>query len=114
MKVLQAVDFHMQYHRANSKKNTVKTCVFVLSRFAAKFTNRELNSITQEEILNFLVTLTHDNKQSTKRNRYSVLSSFYNFIISTALPDLPNPCNTPVIKKIFRRPQFILHAFSGR
>ncbi len=34
-------------------------------------------------------------------------SSFYNFIISTALPDLSNPCNMPVIKKIFRRPQFI-------
>ena len=81
--------------------------MFVLSRFAAKFANRELDSITQEEILNFLIILTLNNKQSTKRNRYSVLSSFYNFIISTALPDLLNPCNTPVIKKIFRRPQFI-------
>jgi len=36
MKLLQAVDFYMQYHQANSKKkNTVKTCEFVLSRFTA-------------------------------------------------------------------------------
>ena len=50
------------------------------------------------------MTLTKDNKQATKRNRYSVLSAFYNFSINTGLPSLANPCNTTVIKKIFRRP----------
>ncbi|NNK94965.1 MAG: site-specific integrase [Desulfobacterales bacterium] len=87
------------------KKNTVKTCEFVLSRFAAHFSKRDLVSINHEEILSFLVSLTRDNNQSTKRNRYSVLTSFYNFTINTVLPDLPNPCNTAIIKKVFRRPQ---------
>jgi integrase/recombinase XerD len=50
------------------------------------------------------LNLTKDNKQATKRNRYSVLSSFYNFSINTGLPSLVNPCNTTVIKKIFKRP----------
>jgi len=50
------------------------------------------------------LTLTKDNKQATKRNRFSVPSSFYNFSISTGLPSLVNPCNTTVIKKIFKRP----------
>jgi len=36
MKVSQAVDFHLQYHQANSKKNTVKTCEFVLNRFTSR------------------------------------------------------------------------------
>jgi integrase/recombinase XerD len=53
------------------------------------------------------MSLTKDTKQATKRNRYSVLSSFYNFIIHTALPALINPCNSAVIKKIFKRPQAI-------
>jgi integrase len=53
------------------------------------------------------MALTKDNKQATKRNRYSVLSSFYNFSINTALPALTNPCNSAVIKKIFKRPQAI-------
>ena len=53
------------------------------------------------------MSLTKGNKQATKRNRYSVLSSFYNFSINSALPALTNPCNTPVIKKIFKRPQAI-------
>jgi len=55
----------------------------------------------------FLLFLTKNNKQATKRNRYSVLSSFYNFSINNALPALMNPCNTAVIKKIFKRPQTI-------
>ncbi|MBU1639885.1 MAG: site-specific integrase [Proteobacteria bacterium] len=52
-----------------------------------------------------MLALTKNNKQATKRNRYSVLSSFYNFSINTGLPALTNPCNTSVIKKIFKRPQ---------
>ena len=107
MKVSQAVDFHLQYHRANSKKNTIKTCEFVLSRFIARFGDRDLASIPQEEVLEFLLSLTKDNKQATKRNRYSVLASFYNFSINTGLPSLTNPCNTSVIRKIFKRPQAI-------
>jgi len=109
MKVSQAVDFNLQYHQAKSKKNTIKTCEFVLSHFTAQFGKRDLASISHEEILTFLVslTLTNNNKQATKRNRYSVLSSFYNFSINTGLPALTNPCNTAVIKKIFKRPQAI-------
>ena len=89
------------------KKNTVKTCEFVLSRFIVRFGDRDLASIPQEEVLEFLLSLTKVNKQATKRNRYSVLASFYNFIINTELPALTNPCNTSVIRKIFKRPQAI-------
>ena len=69
MKVSQAVDFHLQYHRANSKKNTAKTCEFVLSRFTAQFGKRDLASIYPEEVLTFLVLLTKDNKQATQWSR---------------------------------------------
>lgn len=90
-----------------TRKNTIKTCEFVLHRFVARFGKRDMVSITQEEVLEFLLNLTRGNKQATKRNRFSVLSSFYNFSINTGLPALSNPCNTPVIKKIFKRPQSI-------
>jgi integrase len=35
------------------------------------------------------------------------LASFYNFSINIALAALTDPCNMPVIKKIFKRPQAI-------
>ena len=103
MKIAQAVERHLQYHRVNSKKNTVKTCEFVLCRFSETFADLELEEVGQEEILDFLIKLTNGNRQSTKRNRYSTLSSFYNFTINTASPELTNHCTTPIIKKIFRR-----------
>ena len=89
------------------KKNTIRTCEFVLSRFSARFNTRDLASISQEEVLDFLLSLTKNNKQATKRNRYSVLCSFYNFCINSTLPALTNPCNATVIKKIFKRPPAI-------
>jgi integrase/recombinase XerD len=49
--------------------------------------------------------LTKNNTQATKRNRYSVLASFFNFTINTSQPDLPNPCSSAVIRKVFKRPQ---------
>ncbi len=54
--------------------------------------------------MDFLLRLTKENKQATRRNRYSVLSSFYNFSISSSLPALVNPCNASIMKKIFKRP----------
>ncbi len=87
------------------KKNTIKTCEFVLNRFTSQFGQRDLANISQEEVLEFLLSLTKNNKQATKRNRYSVLAAFYNFSINTALPALTNPCNSTVIRKIFKRPQ---------
>ncbi|MBE0584639.1 MAG: site-specific integrase [Desulfofustis sp.] len=51
--------------------------------------------------------MTKNNKQATKRNRYSVRASFYNFSINTGFPALTNPCNSSVIRKIFKRPHAI-------
>lgn len=51
MKVSQAVDFHLQNHRANSKKNAVTTCGFVLSRFTPPFGKRDLARLSTEEVL---------------------------------------------------------------
>ncbi|RPH39887.1 MAG: site-specific integrase [Desulfobulbaceae bacterium] len=93
--------------KSTSKENTVKTCELVLNRFTSRFGKQDLASISQEEILEFLLALTKNNKQATKRNSYSVLASIYNFIINTGLPALTNPCNTSVIRKIFKRPQVI-------
>jgi integrase len=85
----------------------VKTCTYVLAKFSSQFGKRDLASVSQQEVMDFLLRLTKDNKQATRRNRYSVLSSFYNFSINSSLPALANPCNASMMKKIFKRPQTI-------
>jgi integrase len=46
--------------------------------------------------------LTEGTKQTTKRIRYANLKTFFNFVISTFDFKFHNPCDTPVLKKIFR------------
>lgn len=104
MKVNNAAHYHLEYHKANSRPNTLRCVEFVLRKFNNQFGERTLDSVSMEDILSFLTKLTFSRKQTTKRNRYSVLSSFYNFTISTSQPDLKNPCYNSVIKKIFRQP----------
>jgi len=76
---------------------------FVLWKFNSRFRERDLSSITPDEVLSFLNTVTEGTKQSTKRTRYSCLGSFFNLIKNTVEPKLENPCTTPMLRKLFQR-----------
>ena len=51
--------------------------------------------------------MTVGNKQNTKRNCYTTLSAFFNFIINTFDPGLQNPCEASILQKTFKRSQII-------
>jgi hypothetical protein len=56
----------------------LKNYGFLFTRFSGDFSDRELESITSDDILRFLTLLTNGTKQTTKRNRYSSLkATFY-------------------------------------
>jgi integrase len=80
----------------------LKNYELLLSRFYENFGDRELCFLTSEEILAFLTEFTEGTKQSTKRLRYSLLSSFFNFIKNSIDPEFQNPCDTPILRKVFR------------
>jgi integrase/recombinase XerD len=92
----------------NAKKSTLKNYDFVLSRFEDHFGNVELNSLTTDNILAFLLKISEGSKQSTKKLRYSLLSAFFNFIKTSLDPGLQNPCDSPNLRKIFK-PQRPIH-----
>ena len=102
MKVSQAIQSHKDYHSINSKKNTVKNYAFIFSQFQVEFGERIIDSITPDEILSFLTKITDGNKPTTKRNRYSSLKAFFNYIKSSIDPNFQNPCDAPILRKIFR------------
>lgn len=105
MKVSQARNCFLDFHRMNSKKNTMKNYELILSRFCDQFGERDMVSITQETVLSFLTEYTEGNKQSTKRLRFSLLSAFFNFIKSSIDPNLQNPCDAPILRKLFKEPK---------
>ena len=55
MKKNQAVQNFIDYHRANSKKNTLHNYSYILGYFQIKFGKREIESITPDEILTKLI-----------------------------------------------------------
>ena len=89
------------------KKNTIRNHEYVLKRFREQFDERQLDTIRADEILAFLTQLTGGKKQTTKRVRYSLLKAFFNFIKNTIDPNLQNPCDMPIMRKIFKSPKLI-------
>ena len=73
-----------------------------ISKFGQLFGERELQSLSPDAILSFLTQLTEGNKQLTKHTRYSYLSSFFKFIKSNDESCLLNPCDNPMMRKLFK------------
>jgi integrase/recombinase XerD len=90
--------------QAPFKKNTLRTYQSVLSKFSAQFDERDLDSITPDEILSFLTEINQKTKQLNKKTRYSRLTSFFNFVIENLDPNFKSPCDTPMLKKFYRAP----------
>ena len=105
MRVSEAIKCFSDYHRMNSKTNTVRNYELILSRFCSQFGERAVESITSEEILTFLTQFTEGTIQSTKRLRYSLLSAFFNFIKNSVDPHCENPCESPILGKLFKDPK---------
>ena len=73
-----------------------------MGKFRDHFLERELDSISSEEVLSFLTSLNDSCKQLTKHTRYAYLKALFNFIRNNLDPQLQNPCDTPMLKKLFR------------
>ncbi len=55
MKVSKAITNFMDFQKMNSKKNTVKNYSLFLNKFTVRFDNQEIEIITSDETLSFLI-----------------------------------------------------------
>jgi integrase/recombinase XerD len=76
---------------------------FLIGRFCSATGDRELEAVSTDEVLSCLTDHTGGTKQT--RFRYSLLSSFFNFIRNSIDPNYQNPCDNPILKKLFRNPR---------
>ena len=102
MKTTDAIDYCLNYQRTNSKITTFRSWKFVLTRLERYYGEREIESITSDEMMTFLRDFTEGTKQTTKRSRYATLSAFFNLVKNTIDPKLQNPCSTPLLRKLYR------------
>lgn len=73
----------LEYHKANSKKNTVRAYEAILNKFLDKFGQNELNEISSDHVLEFLNDITDGRKQRTRKTRFSHLSTFFTLSAAT-------------------------------
>ena len=107
MLLSQGINVCMEYHRSNSRDNTIRAYEYVLGKLQDHFEGRDMASLSSEEMLTFLNQLCEGTKQRTKRSRYSNVRSFFNFIRNNIDHDFINPCDTPMFKRIFRHPESV-------
>jgi integrase/recombinase XerD len=55
-----------------------------------------------DNILDFMNELTEGRKPQTKRARFTSLLAFFNFAKNNVDPDFTNPCDSPMLRKLFR------------
>jgi len=67
-----------------------------------EFSDAGIDQVTPDDILDFLNRFTNGNKPYTKRIRFSHLLSFFNFIRNNVYSRIGNPCDTPMIRKLYR------------
>ncbi len=105
MLLSQGIKVCMEYHRSNSRDNTIRAYEYILGKLSDRFDGRDMGSLASEEMLSFLNQLCERTKQRTKRSRYSSLRAFFNFIRNNIDHDFVNPCDTPMFKRIYRHPE---------
>jgi integrase/recombinase XerD len=102
MKLSEASKLWLEYHRAHSKENSIRAYEALLGRIYEEFGDVNLEDMTTDKILPFINRITDGKKPTTKRTRYSHLLSFFNFIKNNINSEFRNPCDTPLLKKLFR------------
>jgi len=108
MNVSQASKNWLDYHRVHSKKNTVRAYELTIEKFNQNFANLNLNEVSTDDILDFMTKFTEGRKPQTKRIRFSHLTAFFNFLRINFDNEPKNPCNSPMLRKLFR-PKAIVH-----
>ena len=102
MNVSQASKIWLDYHRAHSKSNTVRAYEFTIAKFNQNFANLNIKGVSTDDILDFMTRIAEGRKPQTKRIRFSHLTAFFNFMKINFDYDCKNPCDSPMLRKLFR------------
>ena len=103
MKVSIPLRIFRDYQKANLKRRMVAGYRYLINHFEEFFGEKDLRSISSEDIYHFLEIVTEGSSKSSKRHRYSQLKAFFNFIITNYDLDHRNPLDTPLMRKTFRK-----------
>ncbi len=73
-----------------------------MGKFCEAYGDHQLSELTVDTILDFLNQLTDGCKPQTKCVRYGQLAAFFNFIKNNIISDFINPCDSKMLRKLYR------------
>jgi len=103
MVVSKTAEIWLDYHRAHSKNNTVRAYEWTIGKFCEEYGDTDLLDLSVDNILSFLNQISEGRKPQTKRVRFSHLTAFFYFIKNNIDSDINNPCDSPMLRKLFRQ-----------
>jgi len=102
MTINQAVELHKDHQKITLKARTLESYRLILEAFQESFSDREVDSVKAEEILQFLEIGTGKLAKSTRHLRYSQIKAFFSFALDLAGSNIQNPCSSPLLSKTFK------------
>jgi integrase len=104
MKIQDAIHVITNHQKGNLKQRSIYSYNYIQKRFEHKFGSRQVESISSDEISQFLEDLTGSLSKATRRLRYAQLKTFFNFTIDKFDLNLKNPCSSLTLARTFKTP----------
>ena len=102
MTIQKAIELFQRHQNATVRKSTIRSYGKFLDRFKERFAQREVVSLSAEDIGKFLEEYAQALNRSTRHLRYAQLKAFFNYVIEASDLNIKNPCNAGVLFKTFK------------
>lgn len=105
MIVYEAINLFRNQQMPILKPSTRYCYEIVLRKLESHLWDRPIESLQPEELAQLLEDNRRNVAQSTRYLRYAQLKAFFNFILERTDVEIENPCHSPLLVKLFRRPK---------
>jgi len=105
MNILEAIEFFKNRHLSTLKHSTNMGYMLFFNNLQARFDARTVDSITPDEIEQFLESFTARVSKGTRHLRYAQTKAFFNFVINECDLNIKNPCFHAVLARHFKSPK---------
>lgn len=102
MTIKESIELFKRHQNATVRKSTMRSYGKFLERFKERFAEREVVSLSADEIGQFLEGCSEALNRSTRHLRYAQIKAFFNYVIEACDLNIKNPCNAGVMFKTFK------------
>ncbi len=105
MNISEAIEFFINRHLSTLKHSTNMGYLLFFNNLKANFDTRSVESITSDEIEQFLEAFTANVSKGTRHLRYAQTKAFFNFVINKCDLNIKNPCSHAMLARHFKSPK---------